>query len=289
MYGESLRELVQPGGAADHHAVVGLLHHLVHGAFELLGLPDPDLNPCVLSQAWPTEQSNLLFFFIIEYNFSFLSFIMCSVFSSSVLSIEWNSNLATGTGDSLHLQFISSNRFNNLSLDILKSKDTTMVIIKDHDSCHVGGSELTRSLCAGYTIIASHINLTERHAILATKIGNADVEVLILLKHIVIQNFKSNHFLGLTRAKSQGSSCFNIVTLTASSAIFSFVVNLDCGVQITTLSDNGNLKSANRLHNSIMRRVKHDASDSIILLFVLHSQFCLLCISFCLGSLILSC
>merc|ERR1711887_515160 len=58
--GEGISELVQPGAGSHHHRVVRLLHHLVHGALELLGLPDPDHNSAVVSVAWATQKSNLL-------------------------------------------------------------------------------------------------------------------------------------------------------------------------------------------------------------------------------------
>merc|ERR1711936_626545 len=57
--GEGISELVQPGAGSHHHRVVRLLHHLVHGALELLGLPDPDHDPAVVAVAWTTKKSNL--------------------------------------------------------------------------------------------------------------------------------------------------------------------------------------------------------------------------------------
>merc|ERR1712112_569901 len=58
--GEGISELVQPGAGSHHHRVVRLLHHLVHGALEFLGLPDPDHDSAVVSVAWATQKGNLL-------------------------------------------------------------------------------------------------------------------------------------------------------------------------------------------------------------------------------------
>merc|ERR1712051_995867 len=58
--GEGISKLVQPGAGSHHHRVVRLLHHLVHGALELLGLPDPDHDSAVVSVAWATQKGNLL-------------------------------------------------------------------------------------------------------------------------------------------------------------------------------------------------------------------------------------
>merc|ERR1719239_1769619 len=55
--GEGISKLVQPGAGSHHHRVVRLLHHLVHGALELL---DPDHDSAVVSVAWATQKGNLL-------------------------------------------------------------------------------------------------------------------------------------------------------------------------------------------------------------------------------------
>ena len=74
---ESRSELFQPGGAADHQAVVSLGHQLVHRALqvrehqaredssqllylEFLRFPDSDLKLCVVPKARSAQQCNLL-------------------------------------------------------------------------------------------------------------------------------------------------------------------------------------------------------------------------------------
>ena len=52
--------------------------------------------------------------------------------------------------------------------------------------------------------------------------------------------------------------------------IFSLVVNLDGKAKVTTFTDNGNIESANVLHNSVVRWVEKDSHDAIFLLFFNH-------------------
>merc|ERR1719438_700715 len=205
-------------------------------------------------------------FLVFIHKFSFLSFIVGSLLGSSVFSVVWDCNLATSTGDTLNFKFVSSNRFNNLSFGILKSKDTAVVVVKNHDSGHVGGSHLAGGLQRPPAILSFNFNLFEWLAILAAKVRDTDIEVFILLKDVVIKNLKGHHLLSLTRSKCQSSNSFNIVTFAGGTSILSLVVNLDSLVEGSTFADNSDFKGSNRLHDSVVRGVEHDTGDAIIFL-----------------------
>merc|ERR1712002_457501 len=128
--------------------------------------------------------------------------IIFSVSSFRNISVVRDSNLATSTRNTLDLQFISTNRFNNLSFRIFKTKNTTVIIIKNHYSGHVRGSKLTVGLHDLLPIFTFNFYFLERFTILATKVRYADIKMFIFFKDIIIKNFQGNHLLSFTRAKS---------------------------------------------------------------------------------------
>merc|ERR1719312_91439 len=148
----------------------------------------------------------------------------------------------------------------SIFFSISKSKDTAMVIIKNHDSSHVWGSELAVRLHCFLSILT--FNFNKRLTILATKVRDANIEMFIILKYIIIQNFKGDSLFCFPRAKSQSSNSFNIITLTGGSSIFSLIIHLNSLVHVSTFSHNGYLKSTNRFHDSVVGRIKHQAAHS---------------------------
>merc|ERR1719365_168372 len=227
------------------------LHHLVHRALEFLGLPDPDHNPAVVSVAWATQKGNLLLLgkvlrvlgvaflvsdlqtdclrclLIVEDELALLCLVVFSFLCCAVLGVVWDRNLATSSRDTLQFQFKGANRLNNLHLSIVKAEDTAVVVVKDHDGGHVGCSKLDAGLHLSNSVFASHRNLREGLSVLAPQVGDADVEVLVLLKHIIVKNLKGDHLLGLPRSKGKCSNSLNVVSRAGSSSVFSLVVNLD--------------------------------------------------------------
>merc|ERR1719472_639248 len=280
--GEGISELVQPGAGSNHHGVARLLHHLVHGALELLGLPNPDHNSAVVSVAWATQKGNLLLlgqvlrvlgvedgvvnalsfyalcnlpwlsdadihdqvllvalligdlqadslrcFLVVEDEFSLLGLVVLSFLGRPVLGVVWDRNLATSSRDTLQFQFKGADRLNNLNLSIVKAEDTAVVVVEDHDGGHVGCSKLDAGLHLSNSVFASHRHLREGLSVLAPQVGDADVEVLVLLKHVIVENLKGDHLLGLPRSESKGSNSLNVVSGAGSSSVFSLVVHLD--------------------------------------------------------------
>merc|ERR1719472_349910 len=317
--GEGISELVQPGAGSHHHRVVRLLHHLVHRALELLGLPDPDHDPAVVAVAWTTKKSNLFLlrevlgvlgvkdgvvdtlslyalcdlpwfsdvdvhdqvlliaflirdlqadclrcFLVAEDELALLCFVVFSFLCCSVLSVVWDCNLATSSRDTLQLQLKGANRLNNLNLRIIEAEDTAVVVVEDHDGGHVGCTELDAGLHLSNAVLAGHRDLRECLSVLSPQVGDADVEVLVLLKHVIVKNLQGDHLLGFSRSKGKGSNSLNVVSRACSSSVFSLVVHLDCGVHVTTLADDGDLEGANGFHDGVVRRVEHDAADAIV-------------------------
>merc|ERR1719239_1922742 len=277
--GEGISELVQPGAGSHHHRVVRLLHHLVHGALELLGLPDPDHDSAVVSVAWATQKGNLLLLgevirvlgvedgvvnalsfyalcdlpwlsnvdihdqvflvaflvgdlqtdslrclLVVEDELALLCFVVFSFLCCAVLGVVWDRNLATSSRDTLQFQFKGANRLNNLNLSIVEAEDTAVVVVEDHDGGHVGCSKLDAGLHLGNSIFAGHGDLREGLSVLAPQVGDADVEVLVLLKHVVVKNLQGDHLLGLPRSKGKGSNSLNVVSGAGGSTVFSLVV-----------------------------------------------------------------
>jgi len=56
---------------------------------------------------------------------------------------------------------------------------------------------------------------------------DADVEVLVLLKDVVVLDGQGDLLLGDAGSKSQGADGLGVVAVGASGAVFSFVVNLE--------------------------------------------------------------
>merc|ERR1712055_484911 len=164
---------------------------------------------------------------VVEDELALLCFVVFSFLGRAVLGVVWDGNLATSSRNTLQFQFKGANRLNNLNLSIVEAEDTAVVVVKDHDGGHVGCSKLDAGLHLSNSVFASHRNLREGLSVLAPQVGDADVEVLVLLKHVVVKNLQGDHLLGLPRSKGKGSNSLNVVSGAGSSSVFSLVVHLD--------------------------------------------------------------
>ena len=89
-------------------------------------------------------------------------------------------------------------------------------------------------------------------------VRNTDIKVFILFKEIVILNGQFNCLLSFTGAKSQSASNTRVIIRGACSAIFSLVVNLNGKVEVTALTDNGDVERSNVLHDGVVRGIEKD-------------------------------
>ena len=119
---------------------------------------------------------------------------------SGALGHVWHSYLVKGSRHMLKLKLVSSNALNNLSLSVLELKtqtnssllknclsyleDTAVIVVKDHDSCHVWCSKLD----GGNHALAFNAHLGNLDAVLPPWVGDPDVEVLVLLKDVIVLN-----------------------------------------------------------------------------------------------------
>merc|ERR1719330_985436 len=187
-----------------------------------------------------------------------------TLLGSSVLSAVGDSDLASGSRDTLDLDLVHSDRLNNLGLSILEGEDTAVVVVQNHDGGHVGGSELGAGLHGAGAVISNHVDLLEGTSVLAAKGGDTDIEVLVLLKHVIVKNLKSHVLAGLAGSEGQGSDGLNVVSLAGGGAVLGLVVHLHGLVHVSALTDNGDLESSSRLHDGVVRGVKEDAANSIV-------------------------
>jgi len=111
-------------------------------------------------------------------------FVVLSGLGSSFLGGVWHSDLATGSRHTAKLKLVSSNALNNLSLGVLELEDTAVIVVKDHDSCHVWCSKLD----GGNHALAFNAHLGNLDAVLPPWVGDPDVEVLVLLKDVIVLN-----------------------------------------------------------------------------------------------------
>merc|ERR1719429_287652 len=125
-------------------------------------------------------------------------------------------------------------------------------------------SELSAGLHGAGAVITSHVDLLEGTAILAAKVGDTDIEVLVLLKHVIVKNLKGDVLAGLAGSEDQGSDGLDVVSLAGGSAVLGLVVHLHGLIHITALTDNGDLESSSRFHDSVVRGVKEDTANSIV-------------------------
>ena len=63
-------------------------------------------------------------------------------------------------------------------------EDTAVIVVKDHDSCHVWCSKLD----GGNHALAFNAHLGNLDAVLPPWVGDPDVEVLVLLKDVIVLN-----------------------------------------------------------------------------------------------------
>merc|ERR1719330_1478734 len=187
-----------------------------------------------------------------------------TLLGSSVLSAVGDSDLASGSRDTLDLDLVHSDRLNNLGLSILEGEYTAVVVVQNHDGGHVGGSELGAGLHGAGAVISNHVDLLEGTSVLAAKVGDTDIEVLVLLKNVIVKNLKGDVLAGLAGSEGQGSDGFDVVSLAGGGAVLCLVVNLHGLVHVTALTDNGDLESSSRLHDGVVRGVKEDAANSIV-------------------------
>merc|ERR1719367_1940078 len=181
---------------------------------------------------------------------------MNTLLGSSVLSAVGDSDLASGSRDTLDLDLVHSDRLNNLSLSVLEGEDSAVIVVQNHDGGHVWCAELSAGLHRAGAVITSHVDLLEGTAILAAKVGDTDIEVLVLLKHVIVKNLKGDVLAGLAGSEGQGSDGLDVVSLAGGSAVLSLVVHLHGLVHVTALTDNGDLESSSGFHDSVVRGVK---------------------------------
>merc|ERR1719244_1869344 len=127
-------------------------------------------------------------------------------------------------------------------------------------------------LHAVLAVITGDLYGANRHAVLASQVTDADVEVLVILKHVVVQNLQGDHLLCLTGAEGQCADCLNVVSIRGCGAVLCLVVDLQGGVHVLAFTNNSYFKGANALHDGVVGRVKHDAGHAIILLLNLSSS-----------------
>jgi len=192
-------------------------------------------------------------------------FVILSGLGSSVFSGVRNGDLAASSGHASDLEFKVSDRFNNFSLVFLELEDTAVVVVQDHDGGHVRGSELD-----GGDQLAVDVQVGDLDAVLAPRVVDADVEVLILLKDVVIFNGEGHLLFGNSGSEGQGADGFGVVAVRASGSVFGLVVNLDNGVQVSALADDGDFERSDVLHDGVVGRVEEQPHDSILLLLLFN-------------------
>ena len=202
-------------------------------------------------------------------------FVILSGLGSSVLGGVRDCDLATSAGHTSDLQFKVSDRFNNFSLVLFELEDTAVIVVQDHDGGHVRGSKLD-----GGNHLSVNFDAGGLDAVLASRVVDADVEVLVLFKYVVVLNGESDLLLGDSGSEGQGADGFGVVAVRASGSVFGLVVDLDSRVQVSTLADDGDFKGSNVLHDGVVGRVKEHPHDSVLLLLLFN--FLLFNISFLL-------
>lgn len=187
--------------------------------------------------------------------------------SSAFFGSVGNSHLATGTSDTLDLQFVSADALDDLSFMVLELENTTVIVIQNHDSSHMGNAQLQRR--HHFTV---HVHVGNVNSVLASGVGDTDVEMFIFLKNVVIQDLQFDLLFSHAGTEGQSARATNVVIGGAGSTVFGLVINEDRLVQITTLTNNGHEEFANIFQNSEVRRVEADPLDTIVLLLVNSSH-----------------
>ena len=81
-----------------------------------------------------------------------------------------------------------------------------MIVVQNHDGGEVGRSELDSGGHLAHAVVALDLDLGDGDSVLAPGVGDAAVEVLVLLKDVVVEDLKGDLLLGNSRAKVQSAN-----------------------------------------------------------------------------------
>ena len=170
---------------------------------------------------------------------------------------------------------------NNLEVIVLESEDSCMIVIKNHDGGGVWHLKLSNWKSSNSCWIDDDSVLGAD-----TKVGKAEIEVLVLLKDIIVDNINGDFLMFVFWVESQSSLDWNIITSSVGSSVFSKVIDHDSETFWSSISEktqqsyrsenrkknkpsDNNIERSNTFKNSVVSWIQEDLASVVTQLLLL--------------------
>lgn len=192
---------------------------------------------------------------------------------------ERNNDLSASTGMSLHRQRQVSTVLNDLEVVMVKSEDSCVIVVEDHDGGGVGHLELGDRE-------SSDSGRVDDDSVLGadTEVAQTKVEVLVLFEDIVVDDLDGDLLMLVFWVESQSSLDWDVIASGIGSSVFGIVVNHNSQSFWSPISgiphdpyhkkccyspSDLNVKGSDALENGVMSWVEEDLASVVTQLLLL--------------------
>ena len=164
-----------------------------------------------------------------------------------------------------HLDARLADRLRHRLLALLDVEHAAVVVVQDHDRRHARVVQLSHR---------ARVLVVREHAVGASDpdVAQPDVEVFVLLKHVIIDDRRRDLLVQLARVEDERAGAVDVVGAGVRRAVLRRVIHVYRQVQIAAFPRDCGLERPDVLHDGVVARLEEDPSDRVVLVGFLHGD-----------------